>query len=179
MGKKTVLIDGDIRKPGNVSTWITETVGTSLTDSSVVDILGTAWKLRAENLTTPTSKLLESTTQNLRILSIQDAPAEPDIFWSSPVLGEILASLDQRADLIVIDTLPVLGFPDAISVAPQVDGILLCVEAAQTDAKSLMRTYRILQHVEGNLVGVVLNKVDPKQIYRSYDHKDYSHLSHS
>lgn len=179
LGKKTVLIDGDIRKPGNVSTWITETIGTSLTDSSLVDILGTTWKLRAENLTTPTSKLLESTMRNLRILSIQDAPAEPDIFWSSPVLGEILASLDQRADLIVIDTLPVLGFPDAISVAPQVDGILLCVEAAQTDAKSLMRAYRILRHVEGNLVGVVLNKVDPKQIYRSCDHKDYSHLNHS
>jgi Mrp family chromosome partitioning ATPase len=104
---------------------------------------------------------------NLRILTKGDPILEPDILWGSPMIEEILKILKQNADIIVIDTPPVIGIPDAGLIASYSDGIIFCVEAAQTDKTMLLRAQKILDHANSKFLGVVLNKVDPSSVYGS------------
>ena len=93
---------------------------------------------------------------------------------SDEVLGE---SIDQQArlldwlatsvDMIVIDAPPVLGGPEAVLMAQDVDLVLLVVDkrhGKRSDA-SLALTY--LGHVEDRLVGCVANDPGPRRSRRS------------
>jgi Mrp family chromosome partitioning ATPase len=51
----------------------------------------------------------------------------PSEISSSTALSAVLAELEQRADVVLVEAAPVLDFPDAAAVAPRLDGLLLVV----------------------------------------------------
>ena len=206
-GKRTILIDGDLRKPilheffkipispglTNLvaeanQAWphtadyeTTVTAGNRVAGNHVEEATNsnlTKWKrlsLREAIVSYMGNVLQTSASANLRILTKGDPILEPDILWASPMIQEILKILKQHADFIVIDTPPVISIPDAGLIAYYSDGIIFCVEAAQTDKTMLLRAQKILDHANSKFLGVVLNKVDPSSIYGS--HKDYKYYT--
>lgn len=109
----------------------------------------------------------------LQILTAGDPVNEPDRLWSMPITEEIISSLKQAADLIVIDSPPVLGIPDACFIARHTDIVLLCVEATKTQKRVLQRTQRSLENAHAQVLGIVLNKVDPALSYGGYRNYKY------
>ncbi|MDZ7289984.1 MAG: Wzz/FepE/Etk N-terminal domain-containing protein [candidate division KSB1 bacterium] len=196
-GKKTILIDGDLRKPvlhemfglapspglTNIVVEATQAGSTRVLNAALAEF-GT--ELHGETLSESSPRnvrealvhsihaaLQLTSDENLRILVMGDPIIDPDLLWSSPMIEETLTILRQVAELIVIDTPPIIGMPDASIIAHHCDGIILCVEAGQTEKKILLRAQKILQQTGSKFWGVVLNKVDPNSIYGTYKYYKY------
>jgi len=197
-GKRTVLIDGDLRKPVlhelfGVScspglrnlvveakqTWPSLPAGIKALPepetSSELDFAGEeSFRSFHETIFPALDNALQTTdVENLRILTMGDPLLAPDVFWTSPVTEEILSMLRKIADFIIIDTPPVIGMPDASIIARYCDGVIFCIAAGQTDKTTLQRAKKIMEQSSNKLWGVVLNKVDPSAIYGASKYYKY------
>ena len=77
-------------------------------------------------------------------------------------------TLAGRADLIILDTPPVLASPLSQALAPTVDGVILVVEAERTRSDVAQAAKQALAGGGANILGVVLNKRPlhvPRTIY--------------
>lgn len=200
LGKKTLLLDGDLRIPSVHEIFeIDKSPGLS-------NLVSEAQKIRklSINITTPENgtenadvssfekvnpenkpvdrdemfSLIDtivqpSSIENLRILTAGDPIAEPDLFWNSPPAEEMLAYLKRTVDLLVIDTPPLLGIPEAISIAYHCDRVVLCVAAGQAGKRFLRRVQKTFNQSNHKLLGAVWNKVEAASIYGKYKYRKY------
>lgn len=70
---------------------------------------------------------------------------------------------------VVIDGPPVLDSPEMVSLATQVDGIVLVVRAARTKREIVQRAIETIDKFQGRVLGAILNRqqyVIPDFIYR-------------
>jgi Mrp family chromosome partitioning ATPase len=61
-------------------------------------------------------------------------------------------------DLIVIDALPVASSPESLTIAGQVDGVVLILEAEHTSIRLAVQTRDSIERSGGRLLGMVFNK---------------------
>jgi len=73
--------------------------------------------------------LQETGFDNLYLLSAGRPPADPTALLTSPRLLALLESLREQGDVILIDSPPVLGPPDATVLATLAEGTILVVSA--------------------------------------------------
>jgi Mrp family chromosome partitioning ATPase len=59
--------------------------------------------------------------------------------------------------LVIVDSPPMLSFPDALVLANYVDGVLFVVESERTTTKDLKKTEQLLEEIP--VLGMVFNKV--------------------
>lgn len=100
---------------------------------------------------------------------IASGPVEPDEAekLASDAMGTLLAQLRVSAEFVVIDAAPVLSVADARSLVQWVDGVLLVVDATSATRTSVADAREALDQVEANLIGCVLNKLNPARASRS------------
>jgi len=107
--------------------------------------------------------------QGLRVLAAGPIPPNPSELLSGPRTTEILAILAADADVVLIDSPPVLPVSDAAALCRQVDGTLVVANANTTRKKQLTRALEQLHQVEAVVVGLVLNRVGGRSSgYDSY-----------
>ena len=78
-----------------------------------------------------------------------------------PSMGEAIKSLAARADFVILDALPSLGFSTAISLAPVVD-LVLVVARARGKSEPVQQTIASLIDVGGKVAGVVVTDILPQ-----------------
>jgi Mrp family chromosome partitioning ATPase len=88
-------------------------------------------------------------------------------------MAGILDELARRADLIVIDSPPMLSVADATILASRVDGVLLVVDAGYTRRAMVKRAKESLLAIGANIVGVVVNRASIRS--ESDYYYDYSY----
>jgi capsular exopolysaccharide synthesis family protein len=142
---KTLLIDCDLRRPG-VHTKLGINPETGL---AAVLQNGMQWR----------EKLV-------KLESLEDLDILPTGFSSRRAadligrrLPEILEDAASEYDLIVVDSPPILGFPEPLQMAAAVDGVVMVAKAGETNRKTVGSALGTLQHVRANVVGLVLNAV--------------------
>jgi capsular exopolysaccharide synthesis family protein len=89
-----------------------------------------------------------------------DAPAQALLSQSS--LADAFALLRSRFDLVVIDTAPLLQYPDALHVGKHVDGVLQVVSARSASRRDQQEARRLLQMTGVHFLGAVMNQVPPR-----------------
>ena len=142
---KTLLIDCDLRRPG-VHTKLGINPETGL---AAVLQNGMQWR---EKLV----KLVE--LEDLDILPTgYSSRRAADLIGRR--LPEILEDAAHDYDLIVVDSPPVLGFPEPLQMAAAVDGVVMVAKAGETNRKTVGSALSTLQRVRANVVGLVLNSV--------------------
>lgn len=87
-------------------------------------------------------------------------------------LAQVLGSMSDEADYVLMDSSPILLIPDNLYMAAAADGIVLVVAIGQTRPRDLIRTKAILDRAGTPIVGVVLNRTPVKQLNSYY--KQYS-----
>jgi len=94
-------------------------------------------------------------------------------------LGELIAKLKSRFDVILFDAPPVLPVTDANLVAPKVDGVIMVYEIGRTSREGLMRAKVQLEAVNAKILGVVLNhtQAQTEQISAYPYYKRYKYYS--
>jgi Mrp family chromosome partitioning ATPase len=93
---------------------------------------------------------------------------------------ELLDSLRQEYDFVVIDTPPLLVVTDPSVVAPSADGVILVVRMQPNSRRPAERSREVLRAVGAAVVGVVVNDVGEharlaygyEYSYRGYDNDE-------
>jgi Mrp family chromosome partitioning ATPase/capsular polysaccharide biosynthesis protein len=92
----------------------------------------------------------------LRVLPAGTLPPNPGEFIGSDSVGQVLADLADRADLVLIDSAPMLGIGDALTLASKVDALLLVTRLNLVRRPMLRELERALTHCQAKPLGVVV-----------------------
>ncbi|MED5119461.1 CpsD/CapB family tyrosine-protein kinase [Priestia megaterium] len=155
-GLNVLLIDGDLRKPTAHYTFRLEN-HTGLT-----------------NVLTRQSELgqaVQSTeVPNLYVLTSGPIPPNPSELLASKQMGEVLAEMKERFDMVIFDTPPILAVADAQILANQVDASLLVVSSSKTEKDAALKAKELLTQAKSKLLGAVLNnrKMEEGNYYYYY-----------
>ncbi len=144
--RKVILVDCDLRRPSQHEIFgVANRVGLT---SMVVD---------EEAFKNP--PLQEAPVPNLKLLPSGPLPPNPSELLGSRRMEEIIATLRERADLVLFDAPPIIAVTDAAVLASKVDGVLLVISAGTTKRDHAQRAKALLEKVNARLVGAVLNNV--------------------
>ena len=109
--------------------------------------------------------LVATSVPGLRLLPRGPQPPDPAEMLGSPITAAVMARLALRADLVIIDTPPVLAVTDALALSASVDAVLLVAAADQTRATALVRAVRTLHTSPARFLGVVFNRAPMTEGY--------------
>ena len=100
-------------------------------------------------------------------------PPNPVELMGSKRMNELIKTLKEDFDLLIIDSSPVLGAAHTSLSPTLVDGVILVARSDTTNRKSILEAKKQLQLANAPLVGVVLNGIDLKHHYYRYYYKHY------
>jgi capsular exopolysaccharide synthesis family protein len=165
LGDNTLLIDGDLRKPG-ISRALSMNDGKVGLSSYLAGVVG------LDLVTIP-----HPVIKNLHAIPTGPIPPNSADLLSSHRLVEMICELRKRYKFIVIDSPPIMAATDAVILSALVDGVLLVVRSGETPKEALMRTRDLLHSVKSRVLGVVLNAVDSSSpdYYYSYRYHPYAY----
>ena len=87
------------------------------------------------------------------------------ITWVAPdaiaALNSVAVRYGIACDFVILDTPPLLPVADALILAPKSDGVLVVADAGSTTRDAIDHVRDQLDHVGANVVGSVLNNLDP------------------
>ncbi|MDR7418482.1 MAG: CpsD/CapB family tyrosine-protein kinase [Armatimonadota bacterium] len=148
-GRPTALVDANMRHPE-----MHKAFGLPA-KPGLAEIL--SGKAEIKNAAAPTQ------IPHLSLVPSGDAGAPAQALFNQTALTELFGLLRARFDLVVIDTPPVLDYPDALHVAKCVDGVLLVVSPKDASRRDQQEARRLLDRVEARILGTVLNRVPPRE----------------
>src|SRR5579872_3066617 len=153
-GRKTLLIDADLRRPGVDSRFGIENLrGMSNVARGEVEWRDAIQKLEAY--------------PDLDVLTAGPASRRAADRLGS-ILEKILAEAEQDYDLVIVDAPPLLGFAEPLQMAAVVDGVVIITMAGQTNRKAVAGVLNSLRRIKANIVGVVLNEIRADMSDRYY-----------
>jgi polysaccharide biosynthesis transport protein len=143
-GQKTMLIDGDLRRP---------MVATIFDLDPVVGLT----QVLAGDLP------LESTIQdpglpNLRVITAGRIPPNPSELLGSQRMQRMIEELVAEGYLVLIDAPPLLPVTDAGLLSGIVDGAILVLAVGKTYKEQAKLAAKVLNQVGGHVLGSVLNR---------------------
>lgn len=145
LGRRTLLIDADLRKPS-----IGKLLDIEPKEAGITEVL--LGHVPMEEAT------IRGVHENLEILSVAGIPPNPVELLSSGRLRDFIDEQRKHYSLILIDTPPVLGLADAPEIAQTVDATIFVIEANRTTISQAKTALKRLSHVGANVVGAILTK---------------------
>lgn len=155
--QRVVLVSSDLRRPG-LQRYFPNLNGTGLSDV----LSGTA-ELATAVTAGPVGNLL-------LVSSGSDDFQLDGGGLGSAEMRRVIGELSAAADYVVLDTTPVLGVSDAIDLASIVDTAILVMDANKSTRPSIEEAVDDLRSVGTSILGVVLNRFDPKKFHPYYHH---------
>ncbi len=158
-GKRTLLIDADMRNP-TIHRMFSIPVKNGLSE-----ILAGL----TDNIT-----VSKTDVENLSVLTAGKIPPNPTELLSSSRMDKLLDFVKAHYDCVFIDTPPVNLVTDSTSFSSKATGYILVIKSVTTDIQEVKVTVSTLQHINANIVGFVLNDVNAKnKRYSLYYKKGY------
>lgn len=167
-GKKTLLIDADLRRP---------TIGEKLHIPRDKMGLSNAIVACAQTLSVASSSLWKSSTPfptgdfslnaymhavgvpNLKVVPAGPLPPNPpDLLDSRAMESFQVALASSGAEVIIFDSPPLLGLSDASILASRVDGILVVVDIERANKKHIEQVKAHFTQAGSRVLGCVVNK---------------------
>jgi len=108
------------------------------------------------------SYLRNTEVENLQVITCGTLPPNPAELLGSQRMVQLLAGLEEIADVVICDSPPAAAVTDAAILSRQVDGVLLVIEAGQTRRDVARQSVTILKQAGANLLGAVLNRASRK-----------------
>ncbi|MGA2069875.1 MAG: polysaccharide biosynthesis tyrosine autokinase [Sedimentisphaerales bacterium] len=160
-GRKVLLIDGDLRKPDigrllNVPRDMRRLLGV---------LMGSPADDSAIAIVSPGLHVLASDSQNT---------VDPYELLVLPSTVSLIDNLSERYDHVIIDTPPVLAFPDALILAKIAGAVILASFAGRTSGPDLKETKDRLAQINVRILGTVMGNVHLGHTYYRYGYHYYA-----
>jgi capsular exopolysaccharide synthesis family protein len=156
--KRVLLVDGDLRKPGIHSLLALQNA------SGLSDLL------KRPGGRSPERAL--STT--LSVITGGHHDPDPVALLTSDAARQFFEDMRERFDWVVVDTPPVMLFPDAGLFAGRVDTCLMVVSAATTASPIAAKAVAAIGATR--ILGVVLNRAAPTDVAGGYGYGRYGYV---
>jgi len=164
-GRNTYLIDCDMRKP------------TIHARFDLNNRFGLSTLFHHDGSSFQRNDLWEQPYECLSVLTSGALPPNPSELLASHSMKKILESLKAKAEMLIIDSPPVMAVTDAVVLAPLVDGVLIVVEPGKTKLKEAKIMLRQFKRANAKVLGVAIKfakgKLD-KRYSRRYGYGSYS-----
>jgi len=147
-GRRTLLIDGDIREPS-----LHKLFGMPL-DDGFCEVLRS--EIDVVDVIRPTN------TEGLWLLSAGHCDMEAIHALATDQPQPIFEKLREEFDFIIVDGAPVLGLSDSISIGQHVDGAILIVLRDHSEVRKVYQAIEMLKSMGIRLLGSVVNGVPLK-----------------
>ncbi|MFQ3726953.1 polysaccharide biosynthesis tyrosine autokinase [Staphylococcus equorum] len=144
-GYKTLIIDGDMRKP-------TQHYRFDIDNKSGLSNL-------IINKATYGEAIKETKVDNLGILTAGPNPPNPSELIASNNFKEIYNELLEHYDFIVIDTPPINTVTDAQIYAQTIGNCALVIDAEKNNKNEVKKAKDLITKSGGKLLGAILNKM--------------------
>ncbi|HXW34648.1 MAG TPA: Wzz/FepE/Etk N-terminal domain-containing protein, partial [Acidimicrobiales bacterium] len=178
-GRRVVVVSGDLRRPEVENTLGISMNGVGLTDLAALDRRDSdstdPWPLspgakdessRNDQEARPlpdrsavAGALVPTDVVGLAVLPCGGPASNPSELLGSPAMHAVMDRLVGLADLVILDTPPVLAVADAAELARQVDGVVLVASEGKTSREEVEQAMTRLNAVRAHVLGVVLNRV--------------------
>ncbi|HZC73357.1 MAG TPA: polysaccharide biosynthesis tyrosine autokinase [Jatrophihabitans sp.] len=116
---------------------------------------------------------LQHAGSTLYVLASGPTPPNPSEVLASSYVRDVIRSLLESVDYVVLDTAPLLPVADGSEVAALADGTLLVARHGVTTDTNVQRATQALQRVDAKLIGVVLNRTPVRRNNREYGYTYY------
>lgn len=159
-GYKTLLIDGDIRKP--TQHYMFNTTNIDGLSNLIV------------NKTDYSKAIHKTDIAGLDLLTAGPIPPNPSELIGSENLLEIFQYVKKEYDFIIIDTPPVNTVTDAQLFSEIANYVVFIVDVQKNDRNAVKKGKELIEKVGAKILGVVLNKApeDKSSSYYYYYGKD-------
>lgn len=152
-GKRTLLVDADLRRP--------QTHRILGLDAEP----GLAELLYDDNIDIGS---FGTDIDSLWVLPAGSSVPNPAELLGSQRMRDLIDNLEEEFEYVIFDTPPVLLFSDALGLASRADGTLLVASANQTDGRAFDHAVSLLEDVEADFLGCILNRYDSSSLLQGY-----------
>lgn len=150
-GERVVLVDADLRRP------------------SVHRLFGLQSGIGFTSVFLEEASLDETLSRapgfDFYVLAAGAIPPNPSELLSSKRTAELLFELQERFDVVLVDSPPVLPVTDATVLSAWVEATLLVARAGVTTSTQLRQSVDLLRQVDAPVKGSILNQVQVEMTY--------------
>ena len=150
-GKKTLLVDGDLRRPTTHYTFEMQNVrGLS---TAIINEL-------------PLNEVArESGIENLDVITSGPIPPNPSELLSSKKMNLFMKMVTDHYDMVIVDSPPVLAVTDSQVLSQLTDATILVTNVDDNNRDTIKDAKELMEKADANIIGVVLNnkKMDNKK----------------
>jgi capsular exopolysaccharide synthesis family protein len=144
-GKRVVLVDADLRRPGQHKLFgMSAKAGLAAVLSGEIDLADV---------------VQPGGVPGLSVLPAGPCPPNPAELLTGSGFKEVLETLRGQYDFVLVDTPALLAVTDPAVVAPRVDGVLLSLCPATTNRPQAEQAKELLSALKATLIGVVVNRM--------------------
>lgn len=161
LGRKVLLVDGDLRKASQHSLWQLSN------KSGVKDIV--AHK-------TPLAQVVTQPMKQLDVLTSGTIAPNPLALLDSPEMNELIALARKEYELIIIDAPPLAVTADVLTLSKLADGIVFVSRPGivENESADLAQETIANANLSQKVLGMVINGVKPNEFDRYSYHAKYS-----
>ena len=147
IGKKTLMVDADIRKSVLVSRYQLEH-----------EVNGLSQYLSGQK--TLEEAIYQTNIENLDVMFAGPYSPNPAELLEEELCGEMFRELREKYDYIIVDTPPMANLIDGAIVARHCDGAVMVIESGAISYHLEQKVKNQLEKTGCRILGVVLNKMD-------------------
>lgn len=164
-----ILIDGDLRKPQ-----VANRLGASEDSLGLEQVL-----VDNHDIHEALQEIEVPGNGSLRIIASHQNAPNPGVLLGSKRMHQFVAELSDEADLVIIDTPPLLAVSDAIPLIRDSSGVVLVSRLGSTGRDSLLRAKEMIEAAHGTLLGSVLTgaKASGLDRYGGYGYYSYEEVA--
>ncbi|OFS62171.1 polysaccharide biosynthesis tyrosine autokinase [Nosocomiicoccus sp. HMSC09A07] len=153
-GMKTLIIDGDMRKP--TQHYLFQEPNARGLSTAIVE------GEPIEHYVIPTR------VNNLSLLTAGPIPPNPSELIASERFEKIFEELKNKYDMVIIDTPPILTVTDAQLFAKLTKNAVLVIDVSENNRNEVIRAKELIEKSGAKILGVILNKATLDQSTSSY-----------
>ncbi|MBO93414.1 MAG: hypothetical protein CMI32_00755, partial [Opitutales bacterium] len=153
-GRRTILLDFDLRRPG-----LHKFCGVS-NDKGLLTLIN---EIHGEHGTEPERNALTEIYPNLYVLPSGGKTRAATEMLARPDFDILLSNLKKLCDILIIDSPPVGLFPDSMAMARKVDEVLCVIRYGKVSRKVVKNLLAKVDETGANVLGVVLNDLPEKK----------------
>lgn len=168
-GKKTLLIDCDLRRP------MLHRHFKQKNEAGLITWFESSGNMEGDLATNPALGIIKI-NDNLSLLCSGGRSKTPTELLENPLFSNLLERLKREYDLVIVDSPPLGAVTDSLLIAERIDEVIYVCRFNRAYRKHIRLYMRALRNGKNEILGIVLNGLSPRRIeyysnyryYRSY-----------